>query len=917
MAADGIDCAIHLTRAVTFERRGRVRYLPLWGFTLIVLLGYFTATGADLKEAQQEFLSGNFRQCIALAEQGLRGRQDTDDWQLLRSQALLATGQYPQALTAITNALARDPQNIRLRWQAREVFRSNGQTNAAARVADEIVELVTRNPRQYQDAPSLVIVGQAVLLAGADPKRVLESLYDAAKKADPKLRDVYLAGGNLALEKHDFAVAAQKFREGLGQLPDDPDLNFGLARAYSEGDRAQMATALEAAMKRNSNHVGSLLLLADNCIDAEDYVQAARFLDRVQAVNPWDPDAWAYRAVLAHLQNQPAAEQSARQTALKFWPTNPRADHLIGRKLSQKYRFTEGAAHQRQALKFDRSYLPAKAQLAQDLLRLGEESEGWRLAEEVQKEDGYDVEAYNLANLHDTMDKFTTLLNGEFRVRMGRQEAALYGMQVLELLGRARTNLCAKYGFEIKSPAIVEIFPAQKDFAVRTFGMPGNPGYLGVCFGSVITANSPASQSGHPVNWQAVLWHEFCHVVTLQMTRNKMPRWLSEGISVYEERQANPAWGEHLNPDYREMVLGDELTPIAQLSGAFLTPESPLHLQFAYYESSIVVEFIVQRFGLDKLKAILRDLGEGQEINQTIEKHTEPLPKLENDFAAFAREQAAKLAPGLDWSKPEFAGSRSGAAGNPGRRGGRRGGPNRQSVTNAPIAPGVGVLPAPTEAVWDAWAKNHPTNFYVMTRKADQLVENKQWAEAKPVLQELVELYPAFTGPDSAYRLLAAAHRALGETNAERQVLTRFAGKDAEATDAYLRLMELAAAANDWADVLQNAQRYLAVNPLVAPPYRFLARASEQTGGTLTTIEAYRALLELDPPDPAEVHFRLADALYRAKDPGARRQVLMALEEAPRYRDALQLLLKIHDESPQPATAPAASKPAVPLTPGK
>ena len=40
-----------------------------------------------------------------------------------------------------------------------------------------------------------------------------------------------------------------------------------------------------------------------------------------------------------------------------------------------------------------------------------------------------------------------------------------------------------------------------------------------------------------------------------------MPRWLSEGISVYEERQENPAWGSAMNPRYREMILGDDLTP--------------------------------------------------------------------------------------------------------------------------------------------------------------------------------------------------------------------------------------------------------------------------------------------------------------------------------------------------------------------
>ncbi len=50
-----------------------------------------------------------------------------------------------------------------------------------------------------------------------------------------------------------------------------------------------------------------------------------------------------------------------------------------------------------------------------------------------------------------------------------------------------------------RQPVIVEIFPQHKEFAVRTFGLPGADGLLGVCFGRVITANSPASQGEHPV----------------------------------------------------------------------------------------------------------------------------------------------------------------------------------------------------------------------------------------------------------------------------------------------------------------------------------------------------------------------------------------------------------------------------------
>src|SRR5206468_10985072 len=135
--------------------------------------------------------------------------------------------------------------------------------------------------------------------------------------------------------------------------------------------------------------------------------------------------------------------------------------------------------------------------------------------------------------------------------------------------------------------------------------------------------------------------HEFCHVVTLQMTRNKMPRWLSEGISVYEELQANPIWGQRMTPQYREMILGKDFTPLSKLSAAFLTPKSDLHMQFAYYESALVVDYLIRSFGLDALKSVLSDLASGTEINKALAAHTlDDIEKLEKDFETFARAKA-------------------------------------------------------------------------------------------------------------------------------------------------------------------------------------------------------------------------------------------------------------------------------------
>lgn len=854
-----------------------------------------SASGAELEEAQNLFLSGSYSQAVTVASEGLADRPWSDDWQALLTQSLLTLGRNAEAQAVVSNVLNRGETNLRIFWLAREVYLRNGRKQDADQMVDRIIRTAMNG--RVGDAASLVALGRAALLKHGDPKLVLDRMFNVAKRMDANSREAFLAIGELALDKHDFALAAKTFQEGLKKLPDDPDLLHGLALAYQPSEQVLMIQTLEAALQRNSNHVASLLLLADHAIDAEAYSEAAGFLDRIERINSWQPEAWAYRSVIATLQNRPAEAKTARDTALKFWPANPEVPHLIGLKLSQKYRFTAGAALQREALKFDPEHLAAKAQLAQDLLRLGEEAEGWQLADEVQKTDGYNITANNLMALHDAMNRFQVLTNEYFNLRMTPHEAALYGDRALELLTLAREKFAAKYECTLTKPTLVEVFTNQADFAVRTFGMPQNDGFLGVCFGNVITANSPGAYPGHPFNWETMLWHEYCHVITLNLTHNKMPRWLSEGISVYEERQANPAWGEQLTPKYREMILGGELTPISELSAAFLMPPSGEHLQFAYYESSLVVQFIVERFGFPKLLAILRDLGTGAEINQTIAKHTVAMNTLEKDFALYAKQVAKRMGPKLDWERPGLGVGESVA-----RRTGAR------------------LTPTPTQQVarvdlsdfnWEAWVKAHPTNFYVLSSRAQELVEQRKWSEAKPILQQLIELCPEFVGAQSAYVMLAATHRSLGETNQERAVLERFATRDDSNTDAFLRLMELAAEARDWSAVLLNARRYRAVNPLVPIAYRFLADAGEKTGDASTAIAACRALLRLDPADPAEANYRLARLLHDVGDPEARRHVLQALEEAPRYRAALRLLLELPKQETASAkpTSPSITEP--------
>ncbi|HRE79907.1 MAG TPA: peptidase MA family metallohydrolase [Opitutaceae bacterium] len=810
-------------------------------------------------------LAGDYEKVIQVAGRESQAKSPGEEWPLLQFEALMALGRLSDAEAALNQALLREPQSIRLRWAAREVALALGQTEQATTLLREMGERVSRRRGAYRAPADLVTFGRLALVFGADPKDVLERVFGDAQKADPTLRDVYLARGELALEKHDFALAAKAYREGLEKHPADPDLLYGAARAYEGGSRKAMLEALAAALNANPRHVPSLLLEVDHAVDAEEYETAEALLNRVASINSLHPDVAAYRAVLAHLRNDPAAAQSARSLGLTVWAENPRVDFLIGKKLSQKYRFAEGAAAQRRALAFSADYLPAKAQLASDLLRLGEEGEGWALAQLVHEKDGYDVEAYNLVTLRDTLAKYAVLENDDFIVRMTSREAAVYGPRVLALLTRARAHLVERYGVELAKPTRVDIFGDQKDFAVRTFGLPDVQGFLGVCFGRVITANSPVAVGGKGVNWESVLWHEFCHVVTLQYTHNKMPRWLSEGISVYEENVTDPAWGMQMTPKFRAMIRDGKLTPLAKLSSVFITAPNPEAVQFAYFQSSLVVEFLVDRYGLDAIKGILGDLRDGVESTEALVKRTGPLEEIESEFVVFAQRKAHAFA--------------SDAA--------------MEAVPPPLLLPGA-------EAQLDAWVKKNPESLWGPLAQARRLAREEKWTEAIPLLERLVERFPTHTDLDGPYPFLVAGYRALSQTDKEEATLNAWTRGNDESSDAFLRLMELAEAKKDWAAVARNAERFLAINPMVYAPYRFLAKAQTELGQAPAAIAACATLLQLEPPNPSDVHFQLAELMAKVGDPAARTHVLAALEDAPRHRAALALLLQL-----QPAATPA------------
>jgi len=825
--------------------------------SLILSLSPCALSGALLKEAKDALIEGNYELCVKQCKESIQeDNRPDEDWFLLLIKAQLVLGEYDAAYETLTAGLEETRErSIRLYYLGREVMQFQNRPVEAAKYIGKINELAGTRGWAYRDMENLIALGKTALALGEEPRWVLEFFFDPGKKADPPLRESILAAGDLALNKEAFAVAASTFREGLVHFEEDPDFLFGLAMAVASSDQEAMGDLIERTLDVNPRHIPALLKLSDHYIDAEEFQLAEDSLKKALAINKEHPEAWAYRAVIAHFESEHDQERQAHETSLKHWKSNFRVEHLIGKKLSQKYRFKEGAAYQRRALEANPEFSKAQIQLAQDLLRLGDEEEGWTWAARAHDKDGYNVTAYNLVTLKTTLDKYQTLETDSFIVRMPAEEAPIFGNQVLELLEEAKQVLSAKYGVELERRIIIELFGNQKDFGVRTFGMPHNPGFLGVCFGNVITANSPSTQGANPSNWRAVLWHEFCHVITLTMTKNKMPRWLSEGISVFEELEHDPSWGQSLTPEYRERILSGKMTPVSDLSAAFMRASSGEDMQFAYYQSCLVVQFLVETYGIEALSKVLSDLGEGLHINKALSGNTIPVSSLNKEFETYAQNLATELGKELNWDIPE----------------------------DSVIGVSTGMALA-----------TNPNNYYLLVEHSRQLVESEKWEEAIESLNKVLDHFPNQPGNEVAPRLLAQAYRGLGDFENEIRVLREIADFDHEAPDVYLRLIALDTADEKWVAVHQNIQRLLSVNPLIPQPYRHLARTSEALGEPEGAIGAYQTLLQLDPADPADVHYQLARLLHDQSSPEAHAHVIKALEEAPRYRDAYRLLLAIN-----------------------
>lgn len=756
-----------------------------------------------------------------------KAKPDAGPVRLAAARVNRLTGDYEHALTHL-DAIVNSPNiAIAARFEKAKVLDDTGKRDEAEALYRQVISDFQNGNARASNEMRYVAEAMWALQYFHDANDV----FKLATQADPRNAEAFVAWGDLLAEKYNEPEAIASYQDALKIDPNMPEAHLGVAQNLELTDPEKGAAELEQALDVNPNLIDAHLLQAQQDIDAEQYDNAEQDIAKALTVNPRSVEALSLTASIHYVLGN---TQEFNEDVRKVLEINPLysglyttlADNCVSLRLYQ-----QAVDFARESLRLNPKDWSAASILGINLLRIGKEDEGKAVLEKAYEGDPFNVWNVNTLTLLDSFTNFDRFEMPHFKIKLHKKESAVLWPYVMELLDRAYKTLTAKYHFTPEGPLTFEMYPDHADFAVRTLGLPGI-GALGVCFGKLFVMDSPSARKPDSFNWGSTLWHEFTHVITLQMTDYKVPRWFSEGLSVYEERKGFPGWGDDLKLEYLSAIKAKKLLPTADLNSGFTRPKFPEQVLVSYYQASLICDYIDQKFGF---AAILRMLELYKEGKRTPEVFQEALNRSLDDFDKEFFKWVDDRVAGIDVK------------------------PFTELLTNGEEALAMG--------------------------DTDKAIE---------LLKSAVEMYPEYTDAHNPYEPLAEAYLKKGDKKAATDTLKQFMTYSETGYTATLELSKLLREQGDIAGAERALEAGLYIRPMDFDGHEMfgdLLLSQKQYPGA---IREFETLLALNAPDRAGVYYKLAEANFgQGNRQDARKNVMNSLEIAPSYEPAQELLLKI------------------------
>ncbi|GAB1343993.1 tetratricopeptide repeat protein [Gemmatimonas sp.] len=709
----------------------------------------------------------------------------------------------------------------------------------ARRIASLYEQQGARSSAEHSSA------GRAYLLlsnGNAGAVRSALSAFDRAVAADSGNLDPQRRIGFLFLEKYNAPEARASFELVLRRAGSDADALLGLAQVEEfEGKDSALSTARRAltaapASPRILSYVARLHL------DAEAFDSANTLAERAIRADSTHLDAWAVLGASAWLNGDSSTFARALRAARAVQPRPAVFYTALAEAAVRQRRYADAVRLAGEAVQLDSGYAHALGVLGTNQLRLGDMAGGRASVERAFALDPFNLWHKNTLDLLDKMRTFRTIRQGRFEVVAPADDAELLALYIVPLLERAYDSLSVRYNYRAPTPVRLEFFRQHADFSVRTVGLLGL-GALGVSFGSVLAMDTPNARDRGSFNWGSTAWHELTHAFTLGASAHRVPRWLSEGLSVLEERRANIGWGARTTLPWMLAYRAGRVQKASTLNDGFMRPRYPEETSFSYYQASLFCEWVEVSKGAQALPAMLTAYRDGADTPTAMQRVLGlSMAQVDAQFDA--------------WLKRRFAVELASLAG-----------------------------PGGADSTGGAFALTMRAGLEMLEAKPDS---------ARAVLERARRMFPSYAGDDGPAWYLARVALQVRDTSLALTMLEQVTGRDETAFNANKLEAELRERRGDLAGASAALERMLWIWPYSTGDHEALALIAARSGDHARAIRERRAIIALRPPDLPEARLELARALAAGGDvAAARREVLSLLEEAPSFEAAQALLLEL------------------------
>ena len=677
--------------------------------------------------------------------------------------------------------------------------------------------------------------------------QLANQLFRDAVASEPNDATTRVRWGDLFADTHQDGEAMKLYREAM-QLDENNGFAYvGAARVLAVGFDDEANAYLEPLMTNTSLAAGARLsawlLVSRVSLESGNYSQAAEAMEQAEELmiaGDWPPlELYALRAAYDLLHN--ITDSPFTLMSLEYNPhfggiyAIPAHFYVITR------RYREAIDLYQKAVDVEPGLAPAHEALGINLLRDNQFPRARRHLETAYAVDPFSPSSVNTLRLMDSFVNFDVINDPALPksgvlpiiLRLHKDESPAIAPYAIKLTRDSIREFTQRYGFELREPVVVEMYPDHEDFAVRTAGMPGL-GILGATFGYVVAMDSPSSRPTSQFQWGTTLWHEMAHVFTLEATGHLVPRWFSEGVSVFEEWRSGPNPGVRIPMTVYNAMKEDRFLPVAKLDEGFVRPTYEAQVIVSYMQAGLICHYIDQQFGAAKLRELLYAFGDGQMTADAISTVFAMSPgDFDDDFNRYLQREHGTI---LD--------------------------------------------------NYEDWHRTH--------QSLAKLAMDQDWSAIPELAAHLIDLLPGYVEPDSPYVVLARAYDALGEREAAIAALDAFwknGGYDPAVLKRLSGWYEEAGQATEAIDVLQTVNM---VDPLDQEIHGTLGDLLMAENRPSEALLEYSVALSLDPHDKATAYYRLARAHHGLHDrAAAQRQLLMALDVAPNFRPAQRLLLDL------------------------